>query len=227
MPCQCSHRSDKFSFHCFFSSCFSLSIYFSTVFVYFCFYFCFFVKWIFSFGLNSLCIHANAQSWLIRSHENKCECFMGSRDMNIVSNPCSLVCCQYSPNCSLKAAMMVPYFTQWNVSIFSQWIQGWFVWISLISCSHLNYWCSSVRPAFPMTDGLCSQVIFLRCYSSLSSSFFSLPFPTLLKQIFWVAKGFPSPTFHPLTHPFPLPCHLPCVFSPLHPPFSVHPLTFL
>lgn len=59
----------------------------------------------------------------------------------------------------LKAAVTMPYLGQPNVSIFFQWIQGWFVWILLINCSHVNYWCSSVRPAFWMTDGWCSQVI--------------------------------------------------------------------
>lgn len=87
-------------------------------------------------------------------------------------NTLSLVCCQHSPNYSWKAAIMVPYFAQWNVSMFSQWIQGWFVWISLINCSHLNYWCRSVKPAFPMTDGLCDQVISPLGYFSLYPSIF-------------------------------------------------------
>lgn len=113
---------------------------------------------------------------------------------------------------------MVPFFAQWNLSMFSQWIQGWFVWISLINCSHLNYWCSSVKHAFPMTDGLCSQVIFPLCYSSISSSF-SSPFQHFYSK---VAKGFPLCAFHFLTHPFPLPYHLPCVFY-LQPPILVHP----
>lgn len=59
----------------------------------------------------------------------------------------------------LKTAVMLPYLGQRNVSIFSQWIRGWFVWILLINCSHVNYWCSSVRPAFPVTDGLFFRVI--------------------------------------------------------------------
>lgn len=68
------------------------------------------VKWVFSFGFHLLCMRDKAQSRLILSvpfffcHENKCECFKGSREMNIVSNPLSLVYCQYSPNCSLKSS---------------------------------------------------------------------------------------------------------------------------
>lgn len=133
------------------------------------------------------------------SNENKSKCFKASRTMTIVSNPVSPVYCQYSPNYSWKAAIMVPYFAQWNVSMFSQWIQGWFVWISLINCSHLNYWCSSVKPAFPMTDGLCYQVIFPLGYSSLSSSI-SFPFQHFYSK---VAKGllFPTPFPSPVTSP--------------------------
>ncbi len=66
------------------------------------------VKSVFSFGFHLLCMRDKAQSWLILSvpffgQENKCECIKDSREMNIVSNPLSLVCCQYSPNCSLKS----------------------------------------------------------------------------------------------------------------------------
>lgn len=59
----------------------------------------------------------------------------------------------------LKTAVAMPHLGQPNVSISSQWIQWWFVWILLINCSHVNYWCGSVRPAFWMTDGRCSRVI--------------------------------------------------------------------
>lgn len=73
--------------------------------------------------------------------------------------------------------MRLPYLGQWNVSIFSKWIEGWFVWILLINCRHVNYWCSGVRPAFPVTDGLCSQVI-----SPLYRFLLSPSFPMLQLQ---------------------------------------------
>lgn len=135
----------------------------------------------------------------------------------IVSSLCFTYMLAIQTQPQLKTAIMVPYFVLRNVLVFSQWIQGWFVWISLISHSYLNYWCTRVRSAFPVTDGLRSSVIFPLCYSSFSSSFFFRPFPTRFKLIFWVAKGFPSPTRHPLIHPFPLPCHVPFIFFINHP----------
>lgn len=82
-----------------------------------------------------------------------------------------------------KTAVTMPYSGQRNVSIFSQWIQGWFVWILLINCSRVNYWCSGVRPAFWMTDGQRYQVILhlpppmLQLQSSQRISILCLPSP--------------------------------------------------
>lgn len=102
-------------------------------------------------------------------------------------------------------------------SIFSQWIQGWFVWISLINCSHLNYWCSSVKPAFPVTDCLCSQVILPLCYSSLSSIF--LPFLTLSENRISILRfAHPYPPLFPPLSP------LLCLFFFFQPPISLHPV---
>lgn len=174
-----------------------------------------FAKWIFSFGFPPLCMLAYQCSVSV---DSLCPFFLikitvkDSRVQErwILYPTCFPLCVA---NTAQTAAIMVPYFAQWNVSMFSEWIQGWFVWISLISRSHLNYWCSSVRPAFPMTDGLCSQVIFLLCYSSLSSSFFSSPMTNCLSGERISISRFPSPC--------------PPLSPPLSPPLYFLPSTAL
>lgn len=100
--------------------------------------------------------------------------FQGFKRGDYCIQPTFLCVLPIQPKLQLKSSHNGAICCAVKFSIFSQWIQGWFVWISLINCSHLNYWCSRVKPAFPVTDCLCSQVILPLCYSSLSSFFPSI-----------------------------------------------------
>lgn len=84
--------------------------------VYFCLYICL-IKWISVFDFKFSCMYANTVTHLIlfflmEMNGNPWDCLQGSREIKIESNPLFTVCCQYSTNCSVKAAIMVLYFAQ-------------------------------------------------------------------------------------------------------------------